>query len=151
MKAPGIARILGIAFLLAGILGFVPYVTVPADSTAQWVTLNADYGFLAALFPVNAAHDLLHMLFGVWGLAASGTFAAAVRYCRWIAWIYSILVVLGAIPIANTLFGVAPIYGYDVVLHLAAALLAVYGGYGAGRYEPTPPAAPAESTHQPEA
>lgn len=149
MKAPGIARILGIAFLLAGILGFAPYVTVPPDLTAQWLTLNANYGFLAGVFPVNVAADLIHVLFGVWGLAASGAFASSVRYCRSIAWIYAVLVVLGAIPITNTLFGVAPIYGYDVALHFVVALLAFYGGYGAARYEPTPLGAPAGSTHPP--
>ena len=149
MKAPGIARVLGIAFLAAGILGFAPYVTVPADLTAQWVTLHAGYGFLAAVFPVNVAHDVIHVLFGIWGLVASGTFAAAVRYCRWIAWIYAALAILGAIPITNTLFGVAPIYGYDVALHFVVALLAFYGGYGAARYESTPLGAPAESIHPP--
>ncbi|HEY1976840.1 MAG TPA: DUF4383 domain-containing protein [Candidatus Baltobacteraceae bacterium] len=149
MKAPMIARVLGIAFLLAGILGFVPYVTVPADLTAQWVTLGANYGFLGGLFPVNVVHDLIHVLFGVWGLAASGKFAASVRYCRAIAWIYAILVVLGAIPITNTVFGIVPIYGFDVLLHLVVALLAFYGGYGAGRYEPTPLEAPAASTPPP--
>lgn len=149
MKAPGIARVLGIAFLLAGILGFAPYVTVPADLSAQWVTLDASYGFLAAVFPVNVVHDLIHVLFGIWGLAASGTFAASVRYCRSIAWIYTVLAILGAIPITNTLFGIVPIYGYDVALHFAVALLAFYGGYGAARYESTPLGAPAESIHPP--
>ena len=136
MKAPAIARVLGIAFIAAGVLGFVPYVTLPAGLTAEWVTLNADYGFLVAIFPVNAVHDALHLLLGIWGLAASGTFAGAVRYCRAIAWIYIGLTVLGAIPITNTLFGVAPIYGWDVLLHAVVALLALYGGYGAGRIEP---------------
>jgi uncharacterized protein DUF4383 len=149
MKAPVIARVLGIAFLLAGILGFAPFVTVPAGLTAEWVTLNASYGFLVALFPVNVVHDVIHVLFGIWGLLAAGSFAAAVRYCRSIAWIYGLLVVLGAIPITNTLFGIVPIYGFDVGLHLLVALLAFYGGYGAGRFETTPLGAPAASTPPP--
>lgn len=151
MKAPGIARVLGLAFLLAGVLGFTPYVTVPADLTAQWVTLNASYGFLAGIFPVNVVHDLIHVLFGIWGLIAAGTFAAAVRYCRSIAWIYLVLTVLGAIPITNTLFGIAPIYGYDAALHFVVAALAFYGGYGAARFETTPLGAPAGSTPPPAA
>lgn len=151
MKAPVIARVLGIAFIFAGILGFVPYVTMPAGLTAEWVTLNANYGFLAGLFPVNAVHDLIHVLLGVWGIAASGKFRAAVRYCKSVAWLYGLLVVLGAIPITNTLFGVAPIYGYDVALHLVVALLAWFGGYGAGRLESTPLEAPVASTPPPAA
>lgn len=151
MKAPLIAKVLGIAFLAAGVLGFAPYVTVPADLTAQWITLNANYGFLAALFPVNAVHDVIHVLFGVWGLAAAGSFKGAVRYCRAIAWIYGLLVLLGAIPITNTVFGIVPIYGFDVGLHLLVALLAFYGGYGAGRFETTPLEAPAASSPPPSA
>lgn len=149
MKAPGIARVLGMAFLLVGILGFAPFVTVPADLTAQWLTLNAGYGFLGGVFPVNVAGDLIYVVFGIWGLVASGTFAAAVRYCRAVAWIYGLLVVLGAIPITNTLFGAVPIYGYDVALHFVVALSALYGGYGAGRYEPKPQEARAESIRPP--
>lgn len=149
MKAPLIAKILGIAFLAAGVLGFAPYVTVPADLTAEWVTLNANYGFIAGLFPVNVVHDLIHIVLGIWGLAAAATFAGAVRYLRSIAWIYGVLVVLGAIPITNTLFGVAPIYGFDVALHLLVALLAFYGGYGAGRFESTPLTAPGASSPPP--
>jgi hypothetical protein len=141
MKAPAIARVLGIAFLIAGVLGFIPYVTVPAGLTAEWVTLAGDYGFLAAVFPVNVAHDALHLLFGIWGLGASGSFAASVRFCKAVAWIYLVLSVLGAIPITNTLFGIAPIYGWDVLLHFAIGLVALYGGYGAGRFEVTPPEA----------
>jgi uncharacterized protein DUF4383 len=132
-------------------LGFAPYVTVPPDLTAQWVTLNASYGFLAGVFPVNVVHDLIHVLFGIWGLIATGTFAAAVRYCRSIAWIYLVLAALGAIPITNTLFGIAPIYGYDVALHFVVAALAFYGGYGAARLQTTPLGAPAESTPPPAA
>ena len=44
------------------------------------------------------------------------------------------LVVLGSIPITNTLFGAVPIYGWDVGL-LLVALVALYGGFGAGSYE----------------
>jgi hypothetical protein len=151
VKASGIARGLGLAFVAAGILGFVPYVTVPAGFTAQWVTLNAGYGFLAAVLPVNVVHDLIHFAFGIWGLIASSTFSAAVRYCKAIAWVYAAFAILGAIPITNTFFGVVPLYGYDVILHFAVALVAFYGGYGAGRFEPTPLEAHGASIHQPEA
>ena len=39
------------------------------------------------------------------------------------------LAVLGCIPIANTLFGLMPIYGNDVWLHLATAIPAAYFGF----------------------
>lgn len=140
MKAPLIARILGVFFLLAGIAGFIPFVTVPAGPSDEVVTIASNYGFLAAIFPVNVVHDVLHVIFGIWGLAASATFVASVRYCRAIAWIYFVLVVLGAIWITRTLFGILPIYGYDIWLHALIALFAAYGGYGAGSIQPAPEA-----------
>ena len=149
MKAPAIARILGIAFLAAGIDGFVPQLTLPAGLTAQWVTLGAEYGFLAGLFPVNVVHDALHLLFGIWGLVASGSFPAAVRYCKTIACVYIVLVIVGAIPLMGTLFGVMPVYGWDIALHAVIAFVALYGGYGAGRFETTPPAVLGASTRPP--
>jgi hypothetical protein len=138
MKADVIARTLGIAFFVAGCLGFVPYVTLPHSMADPYLQIDANYGFLAALFPVNILHDALHMLFGIWGLGASTSFTSSVRYCKWIAWIYLVLVVLGSIPLTNTLFGAVPIYGFDVLLHALVALLALYGGYGAGRIPPEP-------------
>jgi hypothetical protein len=138
MKAPLIARILGIALFIGGVVGFVPFATVPAGLTDQYVTLGANYGFLATLFPVNLVHDVVHLVFGIWGIAASWSFAASVSYCRWLAWIYGILTILGVIPLTNTLFGIAPIYGYDVLLHAIVAIAALYGGYGAARIPPPP-------------
>ena len=149
MKAPVIARVLGFAFLAAGILGFVPYVTVPAGLTAEWVTLGANYGLLFTVFPVNVIHDVVHVAFGIWGLVASATFAASVRYCKAIGWVYAALAIVGSIPITNTFFGIIPLYGYDVPIHVVVALLGFYGGYGAGRYESTPPEAPVASTPPP--
>jgi hypothetical protein len=136
MKAPLIARILGLLFIVAAIAGFVPWFAPNPPPDAQVVTLDAAYRMLFAVFPVNMVHDLLHLIFGVWGVVASYRFNAAVFYLRSVAWIYLILVIFGAIPILNTLFGVAPIYGWDVALHALLALLAAYGGYGRGSIKP---------------
>jgi len=130
MKAPLVARILGLLFVLAGIAGFVPWVAPAAPLDANVITLDAGYRMLFGLFPVNVAHDALHLIFGVWGLIAGGRFGASVIYCRSVVWVYLVLIVLGAIPITNTLFGVAPIYGWDVGLHVVILLLGAYGGYG---------------------
>jgi hypothetical protein len=135
MKAPLIARILGIAFLIATMSAAVPFAVTGAGPGDEYIQLTSGYGFLAGIFPVNGAHDLLHGIFAVWGIAASFSFASSVRYCRWVTWTYALLTILGAIPITNTLFGAVPIYGYDIWLHAAIALFAAYGAYGAARLE----------------
>lgn len=113
-----IARVFGAIFIVVGVLGFVPQL-VPN-------------GNLLGLFPVNAVHNLVHIGLGVWGVIAGMSLAAAVIYFRGIAIIYGLLSVLGLIPATNTLFGLAPIHGADVVLHAVLALIAAYLGFWHG-------------------
>ncbi len=130
MSAPLIARIVGVLFLIAGIAGFVPILAPAAPFDAPVVSIDAAYRLLAGLFPVNAAHDALHIVFGITGILVGRSFRASVLWCRIVGWIYVVLAILGVIPLTNTLFGVAPIYGADTWLHAAIALIALYGGYG---------------------
>src|SRR5687768_2769384 len=109
------ARVFGAIFIAVGLLGFVPQL-VPN-------------GNLLGLFPVNAVHNAVHIGLGVWGLIAGASLAASVIYFRGIAIIYGLLAVLGLIPATNTLFGLAPIHGADVVLHAVLALIAAYLGF----------------------
>ncbi|HTV92797.1 MAG TPA: DUF4383 domain-containing protein [Verrucomicrobiae bacterium] len=136
MNAPLIARILGFVFLVFGVAGFVPWIAPAAPFDAPVVTLDVAYRVLFGLFALNVAHDVLHLFFGIWGVVASLRFKSAVLYLRIVTWVYLIVVLLGVIPITNTLFGVAPIYGWDVALHLIVVLLAAYGGYGRGAIVP---------------
>jgi hypothetical protein len=50
-------------------------------------------------------------------------------YARSLAVIFGVLGVLGAIPGLDTLFGLAPLYGHDVWLHLGSAAVAAYVGF----------------------
>jgi len=118
-----VARVFGVIFVLLGILGFVP--------------ATAPDGMLLGMFPVNAVHNIVHILLGLWGLAAGGTAAGAVSYFKGIAVIYALLMVLGLIPATNTLFGLAPIHGNDVWLHGVLAGIAAYYGFVAGK-KPAP-------------
>ena len=139
MKAPAIARLLGVAFLFAGALGLAPFATPPAPLTAEYINLDANYGMLFGVFPVNAALDVLYIILGGLGVIASFDFKRAVIYLRVTTILCLVLVVLGTIPITNTLFGAVPIYGYDVLLHLVAMLFAAWGGFLAGSVgEPNP-------------
>ena len=132
MNAQVIARLLGIFFALAGIAGVLPWTSSPAPFDANVITLDPNYRFILGMLPVNLVHDGLHVVFGLWGLLAGLHFKAAVGYLRFVAVFYLFVVILGIIPITNTLFGVAPVYGWDVLLHVFAMLLAAYGGFGAG-------------------
>ena len=123
------ALIFGIVFLLAGASGFIPGLLHPVPAGAPPLTVAAGYGFILGLLPVNILHNLVHVLFGILGVAAyAGVFAPRV-YAQIVAVAYGLLVVLGLIPATNTLFGLVPIYGADVWLHLALGLVAAYFGF----------------------
>lgn len=135
MSIQTFARIYGIVFLIVGIGGFIPGVTQPHDHPG--LTVEAASGMELGLFPVNALHNIVHILFGAWGLFAARNFGAARTYARVVAIAYALLTILGLIPATNTTFGLVPIYGHDVWLHAVLAIIAGYFGFA---YRETAPA-----------
>jgi len=115
------ALIFGIVFLLVGILGlFVP----------DGMSMDADMettGRLLGLFPVNLLHNIVHLAFGAWGLAASRSHPAAQTYGKVGAVAYGALVVIAFL--SPTLFGLVPIGGNDIWLHALLALGLAYIGF----------------------
>ena len=128
MKTRYFALIVGIAFLGAGILGFVPAL-LSSPEGAPPLRLESGHGNLLGLFPVNVLHNLVHLIFGVWGVVVWRNFAASRVYSRSVAIIYGVLTVLGFIPGLNTLFGLVPLHGNDIWLHGLIAAAAAYFGY----------------------
>ncbi|HEX7005720.1 MAG TPA: DUF4383 domain-containing protein, partial [Alphaproteobacteria bacterium] len=74
----------GVVFLLVGIAGFIPgLVTMPTmeDPAAGAMA----HGRLFGLFPVNALHNLVHIVFGIWGIAVYRSLPQARIYARSVA------------------------------------------------------------------
>jgi hypothetical protein len=128
-----VAMVFGVVFIIIGVLGF----TVPGGM-AMGDAANAPK--LLGLFPVNLLHNLVHILFGVWGLAAARSFSGAVAYCKLGGMIYLALAVVGLV--APTTFGLIPLGGNDVFLHTALGVLLVWAGFMA-KEETTTASAPA--------
>jgi len=124
----------GIVFLLVGIAGFVPGLVAPPEAGRD-LTIATGFGRLFNLFPVNVLHNLVHVAFGIWGLAAYRTFSAARLYARAVAVIYAVLTVMGLVPVLATTFGLIPLYGHDVWLHALLAIVAAYFGWAPIRAE----------------
>jgi uncharacterized protein DUF4383 len=122
------ALVFGIVYLLVGILGFVPGLVQPAHHGPS-LAVESNHGLLFGLFPVNLLHNIVHLLIGIWGIAASVNMPAARFYARGLAVFYGLLAVLGLLPATGTLFGLVPIHGHDVWLHGASALIAAYFGF----------------------
>ncbi len=120
------ALIFGIIYLLVGLLGLIPGLLTPTSMPG--VTVNVLSGNLLGLFPVNIVHTIVHLLLGLWGVIAYRSFDASRSYARVAGIIFLVLFVFGLIPGLNTLFGLAPLSGSDIWLHLVSGIIALYFG-----------------------
>ena len=127
------ALIFGAIYVLIGILGFVPGLSThtPALDAAHPVSVETAHGLLLGLFPINIIHNLVHIAIGAWGIFGSRTYSGAKVFAQGVAVLYGLLTILGLIPseATKTLLGLAPIHGYDIVLHAFSALVAAYFGF----------------------
>lgn len=121
------AILFGIVFLLAGVAGFIPGLS-PVHMHRD-VAIGASSRLALGLFPVNVLHNIVHLVFGVSGVLAAASVAAALVYARSVAIIYAVLTVCGLIPNLDTLFGLVPLYGNDIWLHAGLAIVAGYMGF----------------------
>jgi Domain of unknown function (DUF4383) len=112
------AMVFGVVFLLVGILGLL----LPGGTGMESHPDQAPR--LLGLFPVNLLHNLVHLAFGVAGIAASRSYGGSRAYHCTGAVIYLVLVILAFVD--ATTFGLVPIGGNDIWLH---AVLAVGLGY----------------------
>jgi hypothetical protein len=126
------ALVYGIVFLVVGIAGFVPGLVTSPQLGAD-VAVDAGFGRLFGLFPINVLHNLVHIVFGIWGLVAYRSFSGARMYARSVAVIYAVLAIMGLVPVLNTTFGLIPLYGHDVWLHVLLAAIAAYFGFAPAR------------------
>ena len=127
MSTRTFALIWGIGFLAAGISGFV--LATPPHPGHPPLVVDSFYGQALGLFPVNILHNIVHLLFGVWGLLASRSLSGAKGFAKSVAIIYAVFVVAGLIPGLNTMFGFVPLFGNDVWLHILLAAPAAYFGW----------------------
>jgi hypothetical protein len=119
-----VAQLFGVVFLLVGVLGFV--------ATGMNMDANMDTApKLLGLFPVNALHNIVHLLFGVWALVAARTVAGATQFAKVGGAIYLVLAILGFV--APTTFGLIPIGGNDIWLHAVIGIVLLYVGLTAGK------------------
>ena len=129
MSARTFAVLIGLVYLVAGMVGFLPTMLEPPPANAPPLSVKAYYGYLLGLFPVNFMHNLVHLAIGAWGVASSRRAQAARGFCRALAVIYGALALLGLMPETYTLFGLVPLHGYDVWLHAGTAFLAAIFGW----------------------
>jgi hypothetical protein len=128
------ALVVGIVYLLVGIMGFIPPLNpVPGGADPHPdLAVTAFYGHNLGLFPINILHNIVHLAIGAWGIYAYRSFTDARVFARGLAIFYTLLAILGLpfMPgIIKTTFGLIPIYGADPLLHIGTAAVAAYFGW----------------------
>lgn len=126
------ALVVGIVYLLVGLLGFIPGLV--SAYTGPDLAVAAGAGNLMGLFPINILHNIVHLAIGAWGIASYRSISGSVAFARGLAIFYGLLTILGILPAPlSTTFGLIPIHGADVALHAVTALIAAYFGFMANR------------------
>lgn len=121
----------GAAFLLVGILGFIPGITTNFD---DMTFAGTDSGAeLFGIFQVSVLHNIVHLLFGAVGLWAARTWDTARIYLIASGVIYLALFVYGMVVDRGSDANFVPVNSADDWLHLALAIAMLALGLAAGR------------------
>ena len=91
-----VARLVGIVFLLVGIAGFIPGLTTNLYDGLEFAG-NDGNAELLGLFQVSVLHNIVHLLFGIAGLALAATASGARTYLIGGGAIYAGLFLLGIV------------------------------------------------------
>jgi hypothetical protein len=130
MRTRYFAQVVGVVFLLVGILGFLPALKSSPQAGFPDLAVDGGYGLLLGLFPVNWLHNFVHIGIGTAGWSASRDRDSARQFAQGLTFFYGALAVMGLLPVLNTVFGLIPLYGHDIWLHAATAAVAAYFGFG---------------------
>ena len=125
-----VAQIFGWVFVVIAIWGFI----------VSGGSMEADPAMapkVMGLFPVNVLHNLVHLAFGVWGIAAARSLSGARSYALIAGVIYLVLAILGFVM--PTTLGLIPIGGNDIWLHALIAVV-LLGAWAASRSATASPA-----------
>ncbi len=109
------AMAVGAVFLLGGILGFIPGVT---SSYGDMRFAGHDSGaLLLGLFQVSILHNIVHLLYGIAGLAAARTTAGSRAYLVGGGIIYLVLWIYGLVISKDSGANFVPLNTADNWLH----------------------------------
>ena len=114
------ARVVGVVFLLVGVLGFVPGITT--DYGDMSFASHDSMAMLLGVFQVSILHNLVHLLFGVAGIVLSRTDSGARAYLIGGGAIYLVLWVYGLVVDQASAANFVPDNTADNWLHLLLGL-----------------------------
>jgi hypothetical protein len=114
------AMIVGAVFLLVGVLGFIPGITTDYD-TMKFASHDSEAKLLG-VFQISILHNLVHLAFGVAGVAMARTASAARTFLLAGGAVYLVLWVYGMFVGHHSSANFVPLNTADDWLHFALGI-----------------------------
>ena len=114
------ALIVGIVFLVVGVAGFIPGLTTEVD--ALLIAGHESHALLLGIFQVSILHNIVHLLFGIAGIAFAGSAAGSRQYLIWGGAIYLVLWIFGLFVAGDNPANFVPVNAADNWLHLVLGI-----------------------------
>lgn len=121
------ALAVGVVFLLVGILGFIPGITTNYDTMT--FAGHESEALLLGIFEVSILHNIVHLLFGVAGVAMARTVGAARSYLIGGGIIYLVLWLYDLIIDKDSSANFVPVNSADDWLHFVLGVGMIALGY----------------------
>ncbi len=115
-----ITTAVAVVFLLVGVLGFIPGITTHYGSMT--FAGHMSHAKLVGLFQVSVLHNVVHLLYGVVGLAMARRAASAVTYLIGGGVVYLVLWIYGLIVSEQSQANFVPLNTPDDWLHFVLGL-----------------------------
>jgi hypothetical protein len=112
--------IVGIVFLLVGVLGFIPGVTTNYET--MMFAGHESEALLLGVFQVSILHNIVHLLFGVAGVAFARTAPGARNFLIWGGVVYLVLWLYGLFVAGENPANFVPMNTADNWLHLVLGI-----------------------------
>jgi arginine exporter protein ArgO len=114
------AKVVGAVFLLVGILGFIPGITSNYSSLS--FAGHMSEAKLLGIFQVSILHNIVHLLFGIAGIAMAKRADSARTYLVGGGIIYLVLWIYGLVTSDQSSANFVPVNTADDWLHLVLGL-----------------------------
>ena len=133
-KVQRAALAVGVVFLLVGIAGFIPGVTSNFSDLA--FAGHDSEARLLGIFQVSILHNIVHLLFGVLGIAAARRWSSSRGFLIGAGVVYLVLWIYGMVIDKESSANFVPVNDADNWLHLLLGLGMVALGLALGRRGP---------------
>ena len=113
----------GVVYMLIGVMGFIPGVTVPTD--------HPEHGLLLGIFAVNTLHNLVHLMIGAALVIAGLSNHELTSKINWL--VTAVFALLVPASLIAPVLEAVPINIPDTLLHAGSALLTAMIAMAAAR------------------